>query len=156
MSFHAVWGSRTIRCPGRKMPNSTKCTNGWRFVVKTYGSWAALPLTSIITWIRWSGRHSPHSAGLMRVFPSMFQALPESPRHNPISALRNSSSQDKSTASAVPLIRRAAAADTLELWGGVECSIVRIGNEFRNQLSETRHLTRDDDLPLIAKLGIRT
>src|SRR3954463_4808487 len=92
----------------------------------------------------------------MRVFPSMFQALPESPRHDPISALQNSSSQDKGTTSAVPLICRAAAADTLELWGGVECSIVRIGNEFRNQLSETRHLTRDDDLALIAKLGIRT
>jgi dTDP-4-dehydrorhamnose reductase len=45
---------------------------------------------------------------------------------------------------------------TLELWGGVECSIVRIGNTWREQLRETGHYDRLGDLDLIAALGIRT
>lgn len=44
----------------------------------------------------------------------------------------------------------------LELWGGVECSTVRIGDEVRDQLRETGHFERDDDLEAIAALGIRT
>jgi len=44
----------------------------------------------------------------------------------------------------------------LELWGGVECTVVRIGNDFRNQIEETGHLQRSEDLDLIAGLGIRT
>jgi len=45
---------------------------------------------------------------------------------------------------------------TLTLWGGVECSIVRIGSAWREQLRETGHYDRPDDLDLIAGLGIRT
>jgi dTDP-4-dehydrorhamnose reductase len=44
----------------------------------------------------------------------------------------------------------------LELWGGVECTVVQIGNEFRNQVEETGHLQRLSDLDAIAALGIRT
>ena len=44
----------------------------------------------------------------------------------------------------------------LELWGGVECSTVRIGDEVRDQLRETGHFERDHDLDAIAALGIRT
>lgn len=46
--------------------------------------------------------------------------------------------------------------DKLELWGGVECSIVRIRKDWRDQVAETGHLDRDEDLDLIAALGIRT
>jgi dTDP-4-dehydrorhamnose reductase len=43
-----------------------------------------------------------------------------------------------------------------EVWGGLECSVVRIGNDIRNQISETGHGDRDLDLDLIAGLGIKT
>ena len=45
---------------------------------------------------------------------------------------------------------------SLELWGGLECTVVRIGNEFRNQCQETGHFERITDLDAIAALGIRT
>lgn len=44
----------------------------------------------------------------------------------------------------------------LELWGGLECSHVTIEGKIRDQLQQTGHLTRDDDLDRIAGLGIRT
>ncbi|URD60520.1 sugar nucleotide-binding protein [Sphingomonas sp. KRR8] len=44
----------------------------------------------------------------------------------------------------------------LELWGGVECTVVRIGDEYRDQLVETGHAYRMADLDEIARLGIRT
>ncbi|MBV8687470.1 MAG: SDR family oxidoreductase [Alphaproteobacteria bacterium] len=44
----------------------------------------------------------------------------------------------------------------LELWGGVECTIVRLGDDYRDQTAETGHLQRRDDIALIAGLGIRT
>ena len=44
----------------------------------------------------------------------------------------------------------------LELWGGVECTIVRLGEEYRDQTAETGHLHRRGDIDLIAGLGIRT
>jgi dTDP-4-dehydrorhamnose reductase len=44
----------------------------------------------------------------------------------------------------------------LELWGGVECTIVRLGDEYRDQTVETGHAERPRDLDLIADLGIRT
>ena len=43
----------------------------------------------------------------------------------------------------------------LELWGGVECTVVRVGDEFRNQVAETGHDARIDDLDAIARLGIK-
>jgi dTDP-4-dehydrorhamnose reductase len=44
----------------------------------------------------------------------------------------------------------------LELWGGIECTVVQIGDEFRNQVEETGHLQRLSDLDAVAALGIRT
>ena len=43
----------------------------------------------------------------------------------------------------------------LELWGGVECTVVRIGEEFRNQLVDTGHASRIADLDSMAELGIK-
>ncbi|UVK57378.1 family 1 glycosylhydrolase (plasmid) [Mesorhizobium sp. AR02] len=44
----------------------------------------------------------------------------------------------------------------LQMWGGVECSHVRIHDMVRDQLHETGHFDRIDDLDRIAGLGIRT
>ena len=44
----------------------------------------------------------------------------------------------------------------LELWGGVECSVVRVGDGWRDQVRETGHHDRPGDLQRIAGLGIRT
>ncbi len=44
----------------------------------------------------------------------------------------------------------------LELWGGVECSVVRVGDAWRDQVRETGHQDRPDDLDRVAALGIRT
>jgi dTDP-4-dehydrorhamnose reductase len=44
----------------------------------------------------------------------------------------------------------------LELWGGVECTIARTGEDWRNQIEETGHDRRAEDIDLIAGLGIRT
>ena len=44
----------------------------------------------------------------------------------------------------------------LELWGGVECTIVRIGDEWRDQSAETGHLHRRGDIDLIADLCVTT
>lgn len=45
---------------------------------------------------------------------------------------------------------------SLELWGGVECTVVRLGDQFRDQVVETGHSVRLADLDAIAELGIRT
>jgi dTDP-4-dehydrorhamnose reductase len=50
---------------------------------------------------------------------------------------------------------RPAAPQPLELWGGVECTVVRVGDEFRNQLVETGHSARLSDLDAMAKLGVK-
>jgi dTDP-4-dehydrorhamnose reductase len=43
-----------------------------------------------------------------------------------------------------------------ELWGGVECTIVRVGDEYRDQTAETGHDVRRDDIERIADLGVTT
>ncbi|MEO7240899.1 MAG: family 1 glycosylhydrolase, partial [Sphingomicrobium sp.] len=43
----------------------------------------------------------------------------------------------------------------LELWGGVECTVVRIGNAYRDQVVETGHASRMADLDAIAELGVK-
>ncbi len=49
-----------------------------------------------------------------------------------------------------------ASSTQLALWGGLECTVVRLGNSFRNQTVETGHQRRPQDLDAIAALGIRT
>ncbi|WP_183097149.1 glycoside hydrolase [Mesorhizobium sp. YM1C-6-2] len=44
----------------------------------------------------------------------------------------------------------------LEIWGGLECSRVRIGDDIRDQIVDTGHRNRPQDLQLIASLGIKT
>lgn len=44
----------------------------------------------------------------------------------------------------------------IELWGGPECTICRIGDVWRDQARDTGHDVRLDDLDRIASLGIRT
>ena len=45
---------------------------------------------------------------------------------------------------------------SLELWGGVECTVARMRDRFRDQVLETGHRQRADDLDRIAALGVRT
>jgi dTDP-4-dehydrorhamnose reductase len=44
----------------------------------------------------------------------------------------------------------------LQLWAGPECTIVRIGDRWRDQVAETGHRVRPADIELIASLGVRT
>ena len=43
----------------------------------------------------------------------------------------------------------------LEIWGGVECSILCANQRTRNQLVETGHYHRLQDIDLIAETGIQ-
>lgn len=42
-----------------------------------------------------------------------------------------------------------------EIWGGIECTINRIGNTFRDQLQYSGHYDRPGDIEHFANLGIR-
>lgn len=44
----------------------------------------------------------------------------------------------------------------LELWGGAECTIVRLNDAYRDQAAETGHRDRAGDIDLIAGLGLTT
>ena len=44
----------------------------------------------------------------------------------------------------------------LEMWGGVECTVNRLGDAFRDQMALTEHDAREDDLDRFADLGLRT
>ena len=46
--------------------------------------------------------------------------------------------------------------NTLQLWGGIECTVNRVGDAWFDQLSRSGHAHRPRDLDLIAGLGIRT
>lgn len=43
----------------------------------------------------------------------------------------------------------------LELWGGVECTVVRIRDDYRDQVLETGHSKRMADIDAIAELGVK-
>src|SRR5215218_8030318 len=45
--------------------------------------------------------------------------------------------------------------DSVELWGGVECTVNRIGDVFFDQMERNGHATRLSDLGMFAGLGIR-
>ncbi len=47
-------------------------------------------------------------------------------------------------------------APPLELWGGVECTLNRVGDQTFDQFDRNGHATRLDDLDRFASLGIRT
>ena len=43
----------------------------------------------------------------------------------------------------------------LELWGGIECTINRIDDFYHDQLLYAKHYSREEDISLIASLGIK-
>ena len=43
---------------------------------------------------------------------------------------------------------------SLQLWGGAECTVNRLGNEYRDQLKLTGHHDREQDLDLLAESGL--
>ena len=45
---------------------------------------------------------------------------------------------------------------TIALWGGIECTINRVGEQFFDQLERCGHYSRSGDLAAIAALGIKT
>lgn len=44
----------------------------------------------------------------------------------------------------------------LELWGGIECTVNRVGDQYFDQLSRNGHTNRIEDLDRFAALGIQT
>src|SRR5688572_29644774 len=46
-------------------------------------------------------------------------------------------------------------ADPLELWGGIECTVNRVGDRFYNQLHRNGHLYRVEDIDLLAELDVK-
>ncbi len=54
-----------------------------------------------------------------------------------------------------PALTPALARGGVELWAGVECSVVRTANGLRDQVRETGHYDRLTDLDAIAALGVR-
>lgn len=51
-------------------------------------------------------------------------------------------------------LEAAAPAPPIEIWGGIECTITRVHNTFRDQILETGHSHRPEDLDAIAELGL--
>jgi dTDP-4-dehydrorhamnose reductase len=47
------------------------------------------------------------------------------------------------------------AAASLELWAGAECSVVRVGDTYVDQIDRTGHGSRPSDLDRLAALGVR-
>ena len=45
---------------------------------------------------------------------------------------------------------------SLELWGGVECTVNRVGSRYFDQMAKSGHTTRLHDLDRFAELGLRT
>src|SRR2546423_10739592 len=43
----------------------------------------------------------------------------------------------------------------IELWGGVECTVNRVRNQYFNQLDRSGHWRREADLDHFAELGLR-
>ena len=43
----------------------------------------------------------------------------------------------------------------LELWAGIECSVVRVGERYVDQVELTGHASRPDDIDRLAELGVR-
>lgn len=52
--------------------------------------------------------------------------------------------------------REPIASPPLELWGGIECTVNRVGDEYFDQLEWNGHAARLEDLDRIAALGIHT
>src|SRR5690349_3812713 len=42
----------------------------------------------------------------------------------------------------------------LEVWAGVECTVSRVGDRYVDQLARNGHAEREDDVDLLAALGV--
>src|SRR3954463_4305176 len=49
----------------------------------------------------------------------------------------------------------AATRSAVELWGGLECTVNRVGDVYFDQMERNGHATRPSDIELFAGLGIR-
>jgi dTDP-4-dehydrorhamnose reductase len=47
------------------------------------------------------------------------------------------------------------ARESIELWGGIECTVNRVGDVYFDQIERTGHASRLDDLDRLAELGVR-
>ena len=81
---------------------------------------------------------------------------PASPAHRAAAAPVPLASPQAALVPARPAPLAPPAPAALALWGGAECSVVRLGDEWRDQARESGHHDRFDDLARIASLGIRT
>ena len=63
---------------------------------------------------------------------------------------------NRTTLSADRTFAKVSSVAPVEVWGGLECTITRVGDTFRDQLAETGHKNRMQDLDAIAELGLRT
>ena len=54
------------------------------------------------------------------------------------------------------LTARSKPVDKLALWGGIECTVNRVGNVYQDQVRRCGHHHRLDDLDRLAELGIQT
>ena len=53
-------------------------------------------------------------------------------------------------------VARSVSPAKLALWGGIECTVNRVGDVYQDQVRRSGHHDRSDDLDLLADLGIRT
>jgi beta-glucosidase/6-phospho-beta-glucosidase/beta-galactosidase len=75
----------------------------------------------------------------------------QSPQLNDLTALSHPPAND--LGSLQPEVQHAARG--LELWGGIECTVLRVGDTWRDQLRESGHYDRLSDLDAVAGLGFR-
>src|SRR4051812_5531832 len=57
---------------------------------------------------------------------------------------------------AIPIASESVGSVRPDLWGGLECTVVQVGAQTRDQFRETGHHDRIADLEAVAALGIRT
>src|SRR5690606_35957264 len=122
----------TTRSRGPRTPSCTAATR--RSPTPPLGSTspAGSPPTAITTWTRWSPRRS--------------RFTPRSPVGRSSSPPRPATGSINVTVDPPP---------PLELWGGVECTVNRVGDRYHDQLHASGHHHRPGDIDLLAGLGLK-
>ena len=129
---------------GRRTKRSTDVTKSSQTPSLTRGLSAGSQRIATSTWIRWSVRRSPPSAASRSEYPAVAKQ----------GGAWRPACQRRPDQHSVPTAR---GGSPLRLWGGFECSVVRIGHAWRDQVRETGHHDRGArDLDQVAALGIRT
>jgi dTDP-4-dehydrorhamnose reductase len=54
-----------------------------------------------------------------------------------------------------PCTAKHASATNIEIWGGIECTINRVNDQYFDQLDYAGHYLRDEDIELFADLGVK-